>query len=113
MTYQTNIPAATSRHLGPPPGVVAIVFTVLCLTGVFLVSGLGSAPRIPGPSDGLPELAGYFQLHSSAVLLAAFLAVGAAIPLGLFTATIVSRMRFLGVRATGAYIALFGGFASA
>jgi hypothetical protein len=32
------------------------------------------------------------------------------VPLGLFTATVVSRLRFLGVRAAGTYIALFGGF---
>jgi hypothetical protein len=38
---------------------------------------------------------------------------GAAVPLGVFTATIVSRLRFLGVKAAGAYIALFGGFGAA
>jgi hypothetical protein len=32
------------------------------------------------------------------------------IPLGIYTATIVSRLRFLGVNAAGPYIALFGGF---
>jgi hypothetical protein len=30
--------------------------------------------------------------------------------LGLFTAAVVSRLHFLGARATGVYIALFGGF---
>jgi hypothetical protein len=38
---------------------------------------------------------------------------GAAIPLGIFTAAVVSRLQFLGVRAAGTYIALFGGFATA
>jgi hypothetical protein len=33
--------------------------------------------------------------------------------LGLFTAVVVSRLRFLGVRAAGAHIALFGGLAAA
>jgi hypothetical protein len=41
--------------------------------------------------------------------MCAFLHFGSAIPVGLFTAAIVSRMRFLGVRAAGAHIALFGG----
>jgi hypothetical protein len=36
-----------------------------------------------------------------------------AIPLGLFTATVVSRLRFLGVRAAGELIAFFGGVAAA
>jgi hypothetical protein len=38
---------------------------------------------------------------------------GSAIPLGLFTATAVSQLQFLGVRAAGTSIALFGGFATA
>jgi hypothetical protein len=44
------------------------------------------------------------------VLLCAALQFGAAVPLGIFTATAVSRLRFLGVRAAGTDIALFGGF---
>jgi hypothetical protein len=44
------------------------------------------------------------------VLICVFLQIGALIPLGIFAATIVSRLRFLGVDAAGAKIALFGGF---
>ncbi len=43
----------------------------------------------------------------------AFLQFGAAIPLGILTASIVSRLRFHKIRAAGVDIALFGGFASA
>src|SRR6202163_3732831 len=46
-------------------------------------------------------------------LICAFLQFGAAIPLGIFTATMVSRLQFFGVRAAGAYIALFGGLMTA
>jgi hypothetical protein len=46
-------------------------------------------------------------------LLCAFFQFGSAIPLGIFTATIVSRLQFLGVRAAGAHIALFGGLMTA
>jgi hypothetical protein len=38
-----------------------------------------------------------------------FLQFGALIPLGVYTATAVSRLRFFGVSAAGPYIALFGG----
>src|SRR5215468_264639 len=44
--------------------------------------------------------------------LGALLQFGAAIPLGIFTATVTSRLKFLGMRAAGADIALFGGFAA-
>jgi hypothetical protein len=55
----------------------------------------------------------YFAARSSAVLLCAALQFGASIPLGIFTATAVSRLRFLGVHAAGTDIALFGGFLTA
>jgi hypothetical protein len=44
------------------------------------------------------------------VLFCLFLQPGATICLGLFTATVVSRLHFLGVRAAGVHIALLGGF---
>jgi hypothetical protein len=44
------------------------------------------------------------------VLLCAALHVGAAVPLGIFTATVASRLRFAGIRAAGNDIASFGGF---
>jgi hypothetical protein len=55
----------------------------------------------------------FFQARPTAVLLCAFFHFGAAIPLGIFTATVVSRLHFLGIRAAGTFIALFGGFATA
>src|SRR5438874_13487864 len=45
--------------------------------------------------------------------MCAFLQFGAAIPLGIFTATMVSRLQFLGVRAAGPSIAFFGGLMTA
>jgi hypothetical protein len=57
-------------------------------------------------------MAAYFQQHSKAVLFCALLQFGSAVPLGIFTATIVSRLQFLGVRAAGATIALYGGLAA-
>jgi hypothetical protein len=41
--------------------------------------------------------------------MCAFLQFGAAVPLGIFCATMMSRLRYLGVRAAGPTIALFGG----
>jgi hypothetical protein len=55
----------------------------------------------------------FFREHSKAVLVGAFFQFGAAIPLGLFTATAVDRLRFLGMKVAGTRIALFGGVAAA
>ena len=113
MTPSHDRQTAAQRHPGPPPGIVALIYTVLFLVGLYPVTPFGGKPAFPQPSESLNNIAAFFQLRSSAVLFCAALQFGAAIPLGIFTATVVSRLRFLGVRAAGAYIALFGGFATA
>jgi hypothetical protein len=105
-------PIATSRlrHKGPPLGIVATVFVALFLAGLYPVTAFNGTPVFPGPGEPINVIMAYFTARPSAVLLCAALHFGAAIPLGIFTATVVSRLRFLGVRAAGADIALFGGF---
>ena len=98
------------EHKGPNPGWLAIVFTVLFNAGLyFVVSFSADRPHFPNPGDSADVITAYFQGHSNDALVCAFLHFGSAIPLGLFTATVVSRLRFLGIRAAGAHIALFGG----
>jgi hypothetical protein len=101
------------RHPSPPLGPLAIVYLLLFLAALFPVTAFGGTPSFPGPWESAQTIANFFQLRSSAVLLCAFLQFGAAIPLAIFTASVVSRLHFLGVRAAGATIALFGGFATA
>jgi hypothetical protein len=72
-----------------------------------------SGSHFPSPFQPAEESLAYFREHGKAVGLGAFLQFGAAIPLGIFTATVASRLRFLGVEAAGVFIALFGGFAAA
>src|SRR5262249_61653352 len=80
---------------------------------LYPVTMLGGQPYFPGPWESQDTIAAFFQARPTAVLIGAALHFGAAIPLGIFTATVVSRLHFLGVRAAGATIALFGGFATA
>ncbi len=100
-------------HAGPPLGIVATVFVLLFIAGLYPVTMFGGQPYFPGPWESSDTIVTFFQTRSAAVLATAFLHFGAAIPLGIFTATVVSRLQFLGVRAAGAFIALFGGFATA
>jgi hypothetical protein len=111
-------------HRGPHAGILAIIYTLLFNTGLYFVvsfrppehlasSETAVRPYFPGPWESAQTIAAYFQTHSHSVLLCAFLQFGAAVPLGIFTATMVSRLRFLGVRAAGADIALFGGLMTA
>jgi hypothetical protein len=99
------------KHRGPNLGWLAIVFTLLFNVGLgFVISFSPNAPHFPGPWESAETIVSYFQAHSRDVLWCAFFQLGSAIPLGLFSATIVSRLQFLGVRVAGAHIALFGGF---
>jgi hypothetical protein len=83
------------------------------MAGLYPVTAFGGKPVFPGPGESLDVILTFFQARAPAVLLCAALQFGAAIPLGIFTATIVSRLRFLGVRAAGTEIAFFGGLATA
>src|SRR5579872_4473613 len=109
----SNSSASRLYHKGPPLGIVATIFVLLFLGGLYAVTMFGGRPVFPGPSEPLNVITTFFERRSSAVLLCAALHFGASIPLGIFTATAVSRLRFLGVRAAGAEIALFGGFLTA
>jgi hypothetical protein len=55
----------------------------------------------------------FFSQRQAGTLLCAFLQFGSAVPLGVFTMSMVARLKFLGVRAAGADMALFGGLATA
>lgn len=98
---------------GPNPGFVAVIFAVLFNFGLYQVVTFTGGPHFPGPWESVGTLTAYFQAHGRAASLCAFLHFGAAIPLGIFTATMVSRLQLLGIRVAGIYIALFGGLATA
>jgi hypothetical protein len=92
---------------------MATVYTVLFLAGLYPVTVFGGQPHFPGPWESPDTIAAFFQTRPTAVRICAFLQFGAAIPLGIFAASIASRLQFLGSRAAGVSIALFGGFATA
>src|SRR5271155_5168275 len=102
--------SAPLTHKGPHPGVLALLYTVLFCVGLYPVTILYKQPYWPGPSSPASVIVPYFQTYGARVLFCLELQLGAMICLGLFTATVVSRLRFLGANAPGAYIALLGGF---
>jgi hypothetical protein len=104
-----NVLAPGAQHAGPPLGLLAIVYAILFNAGLYPVISFTGGPHYPGAWESSEAIAAYFQSHSAAAQICAFLQFGAAIPLGIYTATVVSRLQFFGVRAAGPKIALFGG----
>jgi hypothetical protein len=120
----TTTTATSNKHAGPNPGIVAIIYTLLFNAGLYFVvsfrppehleaSATAVRPYFPGPWESAETIVNYFQTHPHEVLWCAFLQFGAAIPLGIFTATMVSRLQYHGVRAAGAQIGFFGGMMTA
>jgi hypothetical protein len=102
-----------ARHPSPHLGALAIAFTFLFCAGLYPVTYFGGRPSFPVPWAPAQVVLAFFQQRAGAAVWCAFLHFGSAIPLGIFTAAIVSRLRYLGVRAAGVDIALFGGLATA
>jgi len=105
-------PTSPVRFAGPPLLPLALVYTLLFAANLISAALLRRGTAFVTPF-GDPEAArAFFAGNPLAVKVSAFFFFGSAVPLGIYTATVVSRLRFLGVRAAGTNIALFGGFAA-
>ena len=102
-----------ARFRGPNSGIVATVFVVLFFAGLMPVTAFGGMPYFPGPTASVNEMVAFFSQRQAGTLLCAFLQFGSAVPLGVFPTSMVARLKFRGVRAAGADMALFGGLATA
>jgi hypothetical protein len=101
------------RHPSPHLGVLALVFTALFCAGLYPVTYFGGRPSFPLPWASPQAVVAFLTLRHGAAVFCAWMHFGSTIPLGIFTASIVSRLEFFGVRAAGPRIALFGGLATA
>lgn len=107
----TAAQASSQRHAGPPLWLPAIIYALLFCGGLYALTA--SARAFPWPWESQAGIAAFFRERASAAMTGGALHFGAAIPLGIYTATVVSRLRFLGIEAAGPNIAMFGGFAAA
>src|SRR5256885_4078223 len=99
-------------HAGPSLLGLAVIYTLLVLTSVISGLLLKHGTAVVNPYISAEESRRFFAENPLAMQVVAFFSFGSSVPLGIYAATVVSRLRFLGVRAAGSYIALFGGFAS-
>jgi hypothetical protein len=106
---RTSAPGRGVRHPGPSLLVVAIVFVALFAGSLAVTAVMTGGEHFPSPFEPPAAARAFFAAHADAVRLGAFLQFGAAVPLAIFAATASSRLRFLGIEAAGATIALVGG----
>lgn len=99
-------------HRGPHLGALSVVYAVLFLASLVEIAIMTKGSHIPSPFISADLLQAFFARNADAVRVAAFLQFGAAVPLGIYAATIVSRLQFLGMNVAGVLITLFGGFAA-
>lgn len=101
-----------SAHAGPPPGWVGVIYVALFVASLLVGAVLTGGAPFPTPFQAPEVIQRYFESHADSVRITSFIQFGSAIPLGLFAATMTSRLKFLGVTAAGSTIAQFGGFAA-
>lgn len=103
---------AITKHHGPHPGILAIIYFALLAASLIVFNVLSNGAAYPRPFGNLADISQTYLHFQVAVRWGAFLQMGSAIPLGLLTAALTSRLHFLGVHVTGVSIALFGGLAT-
>src|SRR6185437_15130677 len=94
---------SADRHAGPNLLLLTIIYAGFMIAGG---SKLIAAFRFPHDSAGAVA---YLAQHGWAIQWGSFCELASAMPLSVFIATAVSRLRFLGVRAAGESIAFLGG----
>ena len=99
-----SLATTTHRRRGLPLPLPALAFAALMIASVAVSA---AAPR--ATASGAAVLA-YDQAHLTALRVAAFLQIGSAIPLAVWAAAAVQRLRALGINAApGPLIGLVGG----
>ncbi len=87
----------------------ATAHIVVFLAGLLSAAALRHGAPYITPFAPADQVQRFFSQNPFAMRVGNFFLFGSAVPLGIFAATAVSRLRFYGVRATGTSIALFGG----
>jgi hypothetical protein len=101
------------RFRGPSLILLGIVHILLFAAGIAAAVALRHGTLYVNPFAGGESVRAFFAQNPTAVRVSNFFLFASAIPLGLFAVTMVSRLRFMGVRAAGTNIALFGGLTAA
>jgi hypothetical protein len=94
---------------GPSLILLGTVHILLFAAGLVAAATLRHGAPYVNPYAAAEVVRAFFDQTPGAVRVSSFFLFASAVPLGIFAVTMVSRLSFLGVRAAGTNIALFGG----
>jgi hypothetical protein len=97
------------RFRGPSLILLVTVHILVFIAGLVAPSFLRHGAPFITPFAPAEQIQAFFAQSPQATRVANLFLFGAAVPFAIFTATIVSRLRFMGVRAAGTNITLVGG----
>ena len=94
---------------GPSLILLAIVHILVFVAGLVAAAALRHGASFVTPFAPAEQVRQFFAQSPTAVRVSNFFLFASAVPFGIFAVTIVSRLRFMGVRAAGTNITLLGG----
>jgi hypothetical protein len=97
------------RFRGPSLILLGTIHILVFAAGLVAAAALRHGAPYINPFAAAEVVRVFFAQNPAAVRVSNFFLFASAIPFGIFAVTMVSRLRFLGVRAAGTNIALFGG----
>ncbi|HEY1809757.1 MAG TPA: hypothetical protein VGG42_14415 [Acidobacteriaceae bacterium] len=103
----------TPRFRGPSLVFVATAYVLVTAAGLVAGALLRHGASWVTPFAPAEQLRAFFAQSPMAARVSNFFLFGSAVPFGIFAVTLISRLRFMGVRAAGTNIALFGGLSAA
>jgi hypothetical protein len=104
---------AYPRFRGPSLVLLGTIHILLFAAGLVAAATFRHGAPYINPFAAAEAVRVFFEQNPAAVRVSNFFLFASAIPLGIFAVTMVSRLEFLGVRAAGTKIALFGGLTAA
>jgi hypothetical protein len=99
----------SSRFRGPSLLLLVIAHLLVFASGLVAAAVLRHGAHFATPFSPVEDLRTFLAVSPTAVRVSNFFLLGSGIPFGIFAVTVVSRLRFMGVRAAGTNIALLGG----
>jgi hypothetical protein len=100
---------AINQFRGPSLIPLATLHILVFVAGLVAAAMLRHGALYVTPFASAEDLRSFFAKNPTAVRVSNFFLFGSAVPFGIFAVTIVSRLRYMGVRAAGTNIALLGG----